>query len=210
MKTILCFGDSNTYGANPIGGPRFDLHTRWAGVLRDTLGLNYWVVEEGCNGRTTVWDDPIEGDKNGSAYLPACLQSHAPMDLVIILLGTNDLKHRFGLSADDIARGGGALADMCLKSQHGPDSKAPKVLLMAPPPLAPLGKTCFVDMFAGGEEKSRDLGACFGRIATQYGCEFLDLSKVVVSSRVDGIHLDAPEHAKLGRAVADKVRKIIG
>jgi lysophospholipase L1-like esterase len=209
MKTILCFGDSNTYGANPTGGPRFDHQTRWPGVLRHTLGPGYWVVEEGCRGRTTVWDDPIEGHKNGAAYLPPCLYSHAPIDLVVILLGTNDLKHRFGLGADDIARGAGVLVDLCQQSATGPDGGPPKVLLLAPPPLAPLTGLPFAEMFAGGEEKSRTLGRWYQMVATEKRCAFLDLAGVIVSSPTDGIHFDPPEHAKLGQAVASRVRQII-
>ncbi len=209
MKTILCFGDSNTYGANPTGGPRFNMRTRWPAVLRHELGPDYWVIEEGCNGRTTVWDDPIEGHKNGAAYLPACLHSHMPLDLVVILLGTNDLKQRFGLGPDDIARGAGVLVELCYQSAAGPDGKRPKVLLLAPPPLAPLAGTQFAEMFSGGEEKSRSLGRWYQRIATEKRCAFLDLATVIVSSPIDGIHFDAPEHAQLGQMVAIKTRELI-
>ena len=99
MKTILCYGDSNTWGYNPSMGGRYARDERWPGVLRKELGEGYLVIEEGLNGRTTVWDDPIEGYKNGKTYLVPCLETHKPLDLVIILLGTNDLKMRFSVSA---------------------------------------------------------------------------------------------------------------
>jgi lysophospholipase L1-like esterase len=82
MKTVLCYGDSNTWGYDPVSQSRFDIHTRWAGVARDLLGSDWHVIEEGLNGRTTVWDDPIEGDKNGKTYLPPCLATHRPLDVV--------------------------------------------------------------------------------------------------------------------------------
>jgi lysophospholipase L1-like esterase len=208
MKTVLCFGDSNTHGANPVWGPRFDLQTRWPGVLRRELGDEWWVIEEGLSGRTTVWDDPIELHKNGSAQLLPILQSHGPLDVVVILLGTNDLKARFHVGPDDVARGAGLLVDIARNSRSGPNWGPPQVLLLAPPPFAPLEPTPFKEMFAGGEEKSRRLGHWYGEIAKMRGCAFLDLAGVVNSSPIDGIHWEAPEHAKLARAVAAKLREI--
>jgi lysophospholipase L1-like esterase len=207
MKTILCYGDSNTHGSNPAGG-RFDLHERWPGVLRDALGADFWLVEEGLGGRTTVWPDPIEGEhKSGKAHLPVVLESHQPLDLVILLLGTNDLKMRFSVPAQDVARGVGLLAALVQRSTAGPEGRAPRVLLIAPPPFAPL--TGFAEMFRGGEEKSRQLAGFYRDMAQQLGCDFLDAGEVIVSSLIDGIHWDADQHARLGRAVAEKVRKIM-
>lgn len=207
MKTILCFGDSNTYGYNPAGG-RFGLHERWAGVLRDELKEGYWVIEEGLNGRTTVWDDPIEGKhKNGREYLLPCLESHAPIDLVVILLGTNDLKMRFGLPAQDVARGAGVLVNLVKASSAGPESTAPQVLLIAPPPFAPL--THFGEMFAGGFEKSREIGKYYRQWADLLNCHFLDAGEVIVSSSLDGIHWELGEHRKLGKAVSGWVKEIL-
>lgn len=208
MKTILCFGDSNTWGYEPVAANRYGRTVRWAGVLQQELGSDYLIIEEGCNGRTTVWDDPIEGFKNGKEYLPPCLVSHKPLDLVIIMLGTNDLKKRFSLSAYDIADGAGVLVDIVQKSDTGPDGRPPKVLLLAPPPLAKL--TDFAEMFEGAEEKSRRLGQHYQRVALEYGCEFMDTAAVIVSSDLDGIHFAASEHKKLGQAVAARVKEILG
>ena len=209
MKTVLCYGDSNTWGADPAGGPRFGLDQRWPGVLRNTLGNGYWVVEEGLGGRTTVWDDPIEGHKNGKTYLPPCLETHKPIDLVIIMLGTNDLKMRFSLPAADIAKGAGVLVEMVRKSEAGLDDSAPPVLLLAPPPVAVL-KDDFVAMFAGSEAKSRLFAQEYGKIAAERGCAFLDTGQIIVSSDLDGIHFEPGEHRKLGEAVAAVVREILG
>ena len=204
MKTILCYGDSNTWGYNPATQARFSRDEGWAGVLRLALGDAYLVIEEGLNGRTTVWDDPIEGYKNGKEYLIPCLTTHKPLDLVIILLGTNDLKKRFSLSAYDIANGAGVLVDVVQKSDTGPDDKAPQLLLLAPPPIARL--TEYAEMFEGAEAKSRKFSEHFRRVAEEYGCQLLDTADIIVSSDIDGIHFEADEHRKLGQAVADRVR----
>jgi len=208
MKTILCFGDSNTWGWNPVTQSRYGRDERWPGVLRNTLGEGYLVIEEGQNGRTTVWDDPVERHKNGAAYLPPCLESHYPLDLVIIMLGTNDLKMRFSVPACDIAQSAGVLVDIVQKSAFGPDGAAPQVLLLAPPPLTRLSD--FAEMLEGGVEKSRLFGLYYRQVAEEHNCHFLDAGQIVVSSDVDGVHLDPGEHEKLGEAVAAKVIEIFG
>jgi lysophospholipase L1-like esterase len=209
VRTILCYGDSNTWGSDPETGERFAEDVRWPGVLRQRLGEEYRVIEEGLPGRTTVRDDPIEGDhKNGRTYLMACLESHRPLDLVTLMLGTNDLKARFGGSASDIAQGAASLADMMLRSGCGPDGGAPVVVLISPPAVATL--TDMAQMFEGAEEKSGQFRGHYERFAEQHGCEFFDASEVIVSSDVDGIHLEAGEHRKLGEAVAARIGEILG
>jgi lysophospholipase L1-like esterase len=214
MKTILCYGDSNTWGYNPSTGGRYPRDARWPGVLRKELGEGYLVIEEGLNGRTTVWDDPIEGYKNGKTYIIPCLETHKPLDFVIIMLGTNDLKMRFSVSAYDIASGAGVLVQTVQKSETGPGGSAPQVLLLAPPPVA-FGRaasalTGFAEMFKGAEKKSRRFAEHYARVAQERGCVFLDAGQVIVSSDLDGIHLEASEHKKLGGAVAAKVRELLG
>jgi lysophospholipase L1-like esterase len=208
MKSILCYGDSNTHGYIPGSGERYPRDVRWTGVLRDELGDRYEVIEEGLNGRTTVWNDPIGGYKNGKTYLIPCLETHQPLDLVIMMLGTNELKKRFSLSTYDIAEGVRVLVNTVQKSEAGPNGVPPKLLLMAPPPVAKL--TEFVEMFEGAEVKSRQFSEHYRRIAEEQGCEFFDTSEVIVSSDIDGIHFEAGEHQKLGKTVADLARKILG
>lgn len=207
MKTIVCYGDSNTWGYNPATKDRYGRDDRWAGVLRQTLGDGYWVLEEGLNGRTTVWNDPIEGYKNGKDYLAPCLETHRPIDLITIMLGTNDLKKRFSLSAFDIANGAGVLVKLVRQSEAGPNGRAPHVLLMAPPPVAAL--TEFASMFEGAEAKSRQFSQQYRRVAEELGCELLDTADVIVSSEVDGIHFEVSEHRKLGQAVAERIRAML-
>lgn len=208
MRRILCFGDSNTWGYDPATQDRFDDQTRWTGVLQAALGEDFTVIEEGLNGRTTVWNDPIEGYKNGHDYLVPCLETHRPLDLVVLMLGTNDLKRRFSLSAYDIAQGVAVLLRAISYSKAGRDGHAPRVLLLAPPPVATL--TGFAEMFEGSEAKSLLLGQHYRVVAVEYNVAFLDTSTVIRSSDLDGIHFEAQEHAKLGRAVAHEVLALVG
>lgn len=213
MKTVLCYGDSNTWGCPPVTSlrniPRYGADLRWGSVMHSMLGSDYSVVEEGLGGRTTIWADPVEGEyKSGKMYLYACLESHYPIDLVCLMLGTNDLKHRFGLSAWDIAASAGTLVDIILGSTFAPGQAAPKVLLMCPPPVGKL--TLFAGMFEGALEKSQQLATYYREVAQDRGCEFFNAGDVIVSSDVDGIHFDAGEQQKLGRAVAARVKEILG
>jgi lysophospholipase L1-like esterase len=203
MKVILCFGDSNTYGRDPVTKGRLDKKTRWPGVLQSTLGEEYSVIEEGLNGRTTVWDDPVRGGlkRNGSLYLLPCLESHAPIDLLIIMLGTNDLKARFAVTPYDIGESMGALIEIAQKSQCGMKGEAPEILIMAPPPLGKL--TEWAETFQGGIEKSNKLAVYYKSTASSYGCQFFDTATVIQSSKLDGLHFDPEEHYKLGTAVAN-------
>ena len=208
MKTILCYGDSNTWGHDPASQDRFARDERWPGVLRLELGEEDLVIEEGLGGRTTVWNDPIEGcHKNGKEYLLPCLETHRPLDLVIIMLGTNDLKKRFSVSAFDIANSVGVLVDVVHKSAAGRNDGVPKVLVLTPPPLGRL--TEYAEMFEGAEPKSKKLSEHYRRIAQEKSCALLDTAQVIVSSDLDGIHFEKGEHQKLGRAVAARVREIL-
>ena len=207
MKTILCYGDSNTWGWDPISESRLDKDVRWPGVLQQELGDDYEVISEGLPGRTTVWTDPIEGHMSGKDYLIPCLHSHKPIDLVIILLGTNDLKHRFGVTAFDIAEGISHLVKMIQQSGSGHGGRSPLILILIPPPLEKLSKSA--EMFAGGVEKSKNLSQQYQRVADLLACPYLDTSEYIVTSDVDGVHFDASTHYTLGQVVAREVKTIL-
>lgn len=214
MKTIVCYGDSNTWGYDPATQKRLPLDQRWTGLMRQQLGDGYWVIEEGLNGRTTVWDDPVEGHidgwKNGMTTLLPIVYSHHPFDLIIIKLGTNDLKLRYSVSAFDIAWSAGALVKAVLNSTAGLDGQPPKVLLVSPPPVAPLAGTPFADLFEGAEAKSQRLAEEYAKVAEQYGVPFFDAGKVVTSSPIDAIHYEPDEHRKLAEAMTARVKEILG
>ena len=156
MSVIVVFGDSNTWGYDPATGGRFPRSQRWPSVLQRELGTDFEVIAEGLNGRTTVHDDPIEPYRSGADALPPCLMSHAPVDLVVLALGCNDLKKRFSLSAFDIAEGAARLVFLARAYGEGPDGRAPKILLIAPPPVGRL--SAYAEMFEGSAETSRLLG----------------------------------------------------
>ncbi|HEY7834887.1 MAG TPA: SGNH/GDSL hydrolase family protein [Ktedonobacterales bacterium] len=204
MRTILCYGDSNTWGSNPATGARWPADVRWPGMLARSLGAEYRVIEEGLPGRTTVWDDPFDPDLNGKTYLGPCLRSHAPLDVVVIMLGTNDLKAYFARTATEIAMGAGVLVKLAQRSVAGPDGRVPYVALLAPPPVGPLA-AADEELLAGAVEKSRQFGTRYRQVAEGYGCAFLDTGAHAASSAADGVHLDADAHQALGQAVAQLV-----
>jgi lysophospholipase L1-like esterase len=207
MPVIVCFGDSNTWGSDPATRQRFAPDVRWTGVLRLELGDGYTVIEEGLNGRTTNLDDVIEENRNGRAYLPGCLESHRPFDLITIMLGTNDLKVRFNRTASDIAISAATLGMLALKSGCGIDGRAPEVLLIAPPPVIEVAG--FDGMLAGAAEKSREFAERYRFFAGRYGLHFLDAGSVIQSSPIDGVHFEAGEHTTLGKAVAARIQEIL-
>jgi lysophospholipase L1-like esterase len=208
MKSVLCYGDSNTWGFDPATRTRFPPDVRWTGILAERLGTEYRVIEEGLNGRTTRWDDPIEPDRNGLAYLRPCVESHQPLDLIVIMLGTNDLKQRFDLSASDIAQSAAGLAEMAHRYAHSPTGAHVKVLLVAPPAVTNL--TDMDQMFAGATEKSRQFSHYYRLFANRRHLEFFDAASVAAPSDIDGVHLDAVGHRKLGEALATEVRRLTG
>ncbi|MEL6587882.1 MAG: SGNH/GDSL hydrolase family protein, partial [Pseudomonadota bacterium] len=190
MTTLLVFGDSNSHGTvalRQLG--QLDRHppdARWPNVVARSLGVE--VICEGHPGRTTVHPDPIDGaHKNGLAALPALLESHRPLDLVIIMLGTNDCKARFGLRGWDIAAGVGKLAQLVQGSTSGPDGHAPDVMLVAPVPIEEAG--VLAEMFQGGPARSRAIAPALRDEAERLGCGFFDAGRVCAVDPRDGVHL---------------------
>jgi lysophospholipase L1-like esterase len=206
-RTILCYGDSNTHGTMPMPDlgamGRFGRNVRWTGQLAALLP-DWQVIEEGLPGRTTVHDDPIEGaHRNGLTVLPAILESHRPIDVVILMLGTNDLKQRFSVNALDIALSLEKLVLAIRGSGCGPDGAAPGVILVAPPPI--LEVQDLGAMFVGGEAKSQQLGARIAAVARGLGVPFVDAGSLIGVSEIDGIHYDEPAMAALAQAFAQAV-----
>lgn len=205
-KTILCFGDSNTHGSAP-NAPRYLHDVRWTGVLQKALGTDYYVIEEGLPGRTTVWDDPIEERMSGRKYLPACLETHEPIDLIVLMLGTNDLKNRFSLTAADVAAGNGTLIKIIQQSGCGPDMNAPKVLLVSPPiyPDIPNLWECVSE----APNKSIGLSAAFRAVADEMGVSFFDAQSIISASDRGGMHWEPESHQIFGMKLAEIVRSML-
>lgn len=208
-RTVLVYGDSNSYGTKPmpdlLTGERFGPEERWPGVMAAALGPEWRLVEEGLPGRTTVHPDPISGvHKNGLAVLPAVLESHAPIDLVVLLLGTNDLKARFALPPVEIAVGVEKLVRHIRQDFTGPGGTAPALLLVCPPIAIEAG--CLAEIFAGAEAKARRLPGFYRAVAGRWGAAFLDAGEVIGPSPLDGVHFEAEDHVRLGRRVAEAVK----
>jgi lysophospholipase L1-like esterase len=167
------------------------------------------VIEEGLNGRTTIWDDPFLDGRNGRAYLLPCLRSHAPVDIVVLMLGTNDAKGIFGVKPPDIASAAGALVDLVLHSGTGPDGGPPRMLLVAPPLLGEL--TAVSEVWGFGEARAGSLrfGELYRTVAELKGVAFLDAAPVAEVDPADGVHLAPAGHAALGRAVAEAIRGLL-
>jgi lysophospholipase L1-like esterase len=198
-RTVLCFGDSNTHGTPPLpelgASGRYGRDTRWPALMAQHLGAD-WHVH----------DDTIEGaHRNGLTVLPSLLESHKPMDAVVLMLGTNDLKGRFSVNATDIALSLERLIAVIRAYACGPGGAAPAILLVSPPPIVELG--CLADMFAGGQAKSHALAAAIAKAAARAGVAFLDAGAHIAVSPIDGIHYDKAAHATLALVLARALRE---
>ncbi len=209
-RTVVCFGDSNTHGADPSGAGRMARDVRWPRVMARALGDGYEVIEEGLNGRTTCWETPIEPGRNGLTYLVPCLLSHAPVDLVIIMLGTNDLKSIFGLGAPEIASSMARLVNEARRSLTGPDETPPAVLVVSPVPLGEATEHSTLWGLGEARTTSLELARYYALVAEDHGVAFFDAGSVADVDPDDGVHLDAAACASLGAAMAKEVRSVLG
>jgi lysophospholipase L1-like esterase len=211
VKSILCFGDSLTWGYNAIGPGRHALEDRWPSVLQVQLGQGVHVIAEGLNGRTTAFDDHLsDADRNGARVLPTLLQTHAPLDLVIILLGSNDMKpwiHGHSLPA---RYGMARLIGIVRGHVYPISAKAPQVLIVAPPMLCATDNVEFDEMFGRRYEASRQLAVQYAALAQETGCSFFDAGQVAKTTPVDGVHLDAENTRAIGKALVPVVKNLLG
>ncbi|HSW68864.1 MAG TPA: SGNH/GDSL hydrolase family protein [Gammaproteobacteria bacterium] len=219
-RTILCYGDSNTWGYVPLDFSkeitaiqRYPRHARWPGVLQKFLGEKFHIVEEGLNSRTTNLDYQIPPDRNGKTYLPSCLYSHAPIDLVILALGSNDLKTYFDRTPAGIRQGLAELIDIIQGSWYGEKMKnAPQILIMSPFKVLFMAEQ-FKDehgvfFLKDAGKKSQELVHEYADLANEKNCHFLDVSASIFPSEIDGMHLDESAHQKLAAIISEKVRSI--
>lgn len=204
---ILCYGDSNTWGYPPGGGARFRADIRWPGILQHRLGKKFIVFEDGLSGRTTRLDDPHKADANSRRTMIPSLRHFAPLDLVVLVLGTNDLKARFDQSALSIAGGIEQLCRDISGAKVGRDRGVPEILIVAPPPIAHLTSESR-DEFDGAVEKSMRLAHYFSETASRLNHHFVDAAKYISANRMDPIHWDSSAHQAFGVMMAEKVMAI--
>jgi lysophospholipase L1-like esterase len=208
MPRILTFGDSNTHGTPPIVTrgiyARYDEGTRWPMRLARALGPDWLLAEEGLPGRTAAFADPVMGTHmNGQEGLKIALQSHGPLDVLTIMLGTNDVKARFGASPARIVAGIASLVDIALGLEMAGRHPGLRLLLICPPPVQETG--VLAAEFLGAAEKSQALGPLLAAYASQRGVGFLDAGRVIATSPTDGVHFEPAAHEALAEAVAAAV-----
>jgi len=202
-RTILCYGDSITWGYVPCSGERYPRHVRWPGRLAVRLGGNFEVIEEGLPGRYTVWDEPFRPGRNGAELLEPILESHAPVDLLILMLGSNDILHFPDHTAYDAARGIEVLVKQALASECGPSSGPPGILVVSPPLIGRLSDELRV-ICHGNEAQLRDFARYYREVCERLGAGFFDAARVCEPGS-DGVHPDERGHATLATALGDEL-----
>jgi lysophospholipase L1-like esterase len=211
MQQLLVYSDSLTWGIIPDTRLRLPFEARWPGVMERALhaaGKHVRVIEDCLNGRRTAFEDPYKPGRNGLVGLEQRIEINSPLELVVLMLGTNDFQSMHAHNAWHSAQGMAALVDAVRRSPIEPGMPTPKILIVSPPPIQkPKGK--IAPKFHGAEEKSLGLAAAYEEVARERGCEFFDVGRVTGSSAVDGVHLDADQHLVLGRALAEAVAPLL-
>jgi lysophospholipase L1-like esterase len=211
MKTILCYGDSLTWGYDASGAGRHAYEDRWPSVVQAELGSQVRVIAEGLNGRTTVYDDPLAAaDRNGARVLPTLLATHEPVDVLVIALGSNDLKrHTGGGRAFEATEGLARLIEVVRSFPSSFAYDAPQILLVSPPALVRTEDAAFDAMFGFAIEESQRFDEAYAALAAEKGCDHVAASRVCTATPLDGVHLDAANTRKLGHAIAEALRPML-
>jgi len=201
---VLCYGDSNTWGYIPGLEARYPVNLRWTGLLQQMLGANFWIIEEGLNGRTTNVEDPDSPGKNGLAYLTPCLKTHNPIDLIILMLGTNDTKYKFQRSPDDIAFGIASMIDEIKEIGWDRDGNMPRIILLSPPLVNDKVEKA-LEEFKDAGDRSKHFFQSYKPIAEKYSISLFDVASWISPSNEDGVHLESEDH----RIIAEELFPIV-
>ncbi len=212
MKTILCYGDSLTWGSAPGTGTRHPRADRWPVALAAALEGRAEVIADGLRGRTTAYDEYLaDCDRNGARLLPTALYAAAPVNLVIFMLGSNDMKPHIAGTALAAMQGMRRLVSITRRHNPGIEGQpAPDVLIVAPPRLCETANSEFAAMFAGGVEQSQMVASFYADLADEMDCGFLDAGSVAKTSPLDGVHLDAESTRAIGKALAPMTHVMLG
>jgi len=210
MKSVLAFGDSLTWGFQAGTFTRHALEDRWPNVLAAGLGGKARVIEEGQNGRMTVHDDPyVFENRSGAVALPIALSTHQPLDLVIIMLGTNDLKWEGRQRAQEARLGMARLVEIVRSYAYKPGCVVPHILLMSPPHLGKTEDEDFAGYFEHAIAESKNLGIQYAKLAGETDCHFFDAASVAKADPTDGVHLDAANTRAIGTGLVPVVKGIL-
>ncbi|MEW8207077.1 MAG: SGNH/GDSL hydrolase family protein [Candidatus Thiodiazotropha taylori] len=207
MKQILIYSDSLTWGIIPNTRERLAFDKRWPGVFENELlkeGKSVRVIENCLNGRRTTWSDPFKDGRDGSDGLAQVVEMHSPLSLVILMLGTNDFQCTHQNNAWLSAQGSAKLVSIVRQAPIEPGMPVPEILIVAPPEIAE-PKGYIANKFHGAEKRYGGLPGELETVASELSVRFFDANSVTESSQVDGIHLDAPQHEVLGKAIAQAV-----
>ena len=209
MKTVLCYGDSNTFGYEPLSGTRYPKELRWTTILQKELGAAYEVVSEGLNGRTTAYDRIECAWKNGFPYLAPCIGSNKPVDYIIFMLGTNDCNADLHLSEYDIAKGMERLIEEVESVTPEMQDYPPKMIIVVPAAiLDDYYSSPFADQLDDDSiRKSHAIAPLYKEVADRHGCLYLDCSDKLEVSTFDSEHLTANGHAKLAALLAKLIKE---
>jgi lysophospholipase L1-like esterase len=209
-KTILCYGDSLTWGSDPASTARHPKACRWQEVMGAELG-NVEIITDGLRGRTTAYDEYLsDSDRNGARTLPTALYNHAPLDMVILMLGSNDMKPHISGTAIAAMQGMRRLVNIVQNHIPGPGMPKPKVLVVSPPPICKSHDAFYAEMLRDGVEQSALMAGYYAQIANEQHCGFFDAGSVARTSPIDGVHLDEANTIKLGKALVPVVKQILG
>lgn len=211
MQHVLVYSDSLSWGIIPMTRKRLPFDQRWPGVMEIALcsaGRKVRVVEDCLNGRRTAFDDPFKPGRNGLVGLARRIEIHSPLELVILMLGTNDFQSVHDYNVWHSSQGIAALVTAIGTAPIEPGMPAPQVLVVAPPPIqTPKGP--IAPKFEGGESKCVGLASAYKKVCGEINCHFFDAGKVITSSNVDGVHLDAEQHLVFGRALSLVVEPLL-
>lgn len=209
MKRILCFGDSNTWGYDYVGGGRFEDEIRWTGIMGKALGDNYKIIEEGLCGRTTVFEDPLMPGRNGLQYFEPMICSHLPIDYIIMMLGTNDMKRMFSVGAEESATGAERLILRWKELLNKENHESVPFILVSPIYIQKPENNIYMYGFdERAEKESKEFAKMYRGVAERQGCKFVDASLISQPCPEDGVHLNAEGHRRLGEYLANMIKQL--
>lgn len=205
MKKIICYGDSNTFGVNPLNGRRYASETRWTGILSKILGDEFKIAEEGCNNRTCFFMNPDGILQSAPKHLPQCLEKHKSFDIFILALGTNDLQKIFDINESIVENG--LTNSINLIRKYNPNVR----IIIIPPVILNeevLNGTFSYQFDEKSIENSNSIQKKYSICAEKENCEIVDFNQYVAPSKLDGLHFDEMSHKIMAEQIANQINNL--